>query len=70
MRLGLVLFSVTFGLMHYDQGLDAALAVGLLGVFWGVLYVTRRSAVMAMANHAGFNVAQVLQQVLGRALGA
>ena len=50
--------------------LDAALAVGLLGVIWGVLYVTRRSAVMAMANHAGFNAAQVLQLVLSKTLGA
>jgi membrane protease YdiL (CAAX protease family) len=69
-RLGLVLFSVFFALMHVNQGLDAALAVGLLGLIWGVLYVTRRSAVMAMANHAGFNAAQVLQLVLSKTLGA
>jgi membrane protease YdiL (CAAX protease family) len=69
-RLGLVLFSVSFGLMHINQGLDAALAVGVLGVIWGVLYVTRRSAVMAMTNHAGFNAAQVLQLLLSKTLGA
>ncbi|MGE5837133.1 MAG: CPBP family intramembrane glutamic endopeptidase, partial [Acidobacteriota bacterium] len=69
-RLGLVLFSVSFGLMHVNQGLDAALAVGLLGVIWGVLYVIRRSAIMAMTNHAGFNAAQVLQLVLSKTLGA
>lgn len=60
MKLGLVLFSVFFGVMHYNQGIDAAIGVGTLGVFWGVLYLTRRSAVMAMVNHAGFNAAQVL----------
>jgi membrane protease YdiL (CAAX protease family) len=65
MKLGLVLFSISFGLMHVDQGLDAAVGVGLLGVFWGVLYMTRRSAVMAMVNHAGFNAAQVLLLVAG-----
>ena len=60
MKLGLVLFSVFFGVMHVNQGIDAAVGVGVLGVFWGVLYMTRRSAVMAMVNHAGFNAAQVL----------
>ena len=69
MKLGLVLFSISFGVMHYDQGLDGAFAVGLLGVFWGVLYMTRRSAVMAMVNHAGFNAAQVLL-LTARTLGA
>jgi membrane protease YdiL (CAAX protease family) len=69
MKLGLVLFSISFGVMHVDQGLDAAVGVGLLGVFWGVLYMTRRSAVMAMVNHAGFNAAQVLL-LAARTLGA
>ena len=68
-KLGLVVFSLVFGLLHVDQGLDVALAVGALGLFWGLLYVKRRSAVMAMANHAGFNAVQVLQGVLARSLG-
>jgi hypothetical protein len=38
-------------------------------VFWGLLYVKRRSAVMAMTNHAGFNAAQVVQGFLFRSLG-
>ena len=29
------------------QGLDVAIAVGLLGLFWGLIYIKRRSAVMA-----------------------
>ncbi len=66
---GLVVFSITFGLLHLDQGYDIALAVGLLGLFWGILYVTRRSAVLGMTNHAGFNAAQVLQVLLARMLG-
>lgn len=67
---GLAIFSVTFGLLHLDQGYDVAFAVGLLGLFWGILYVRRRSAIMGMTNHAGFNAAQVLQQMIARALGA
>jgi membrane protease YdiL (CAAX protease family) len=68
-KLGLVVFSLVFGLLHVDQGGDVALAVGSLGLFWGLLYVKRRSAVMGMANHAGFNALQVLQGVLARTLG-
>jgi membrane protease YdiL (CAAX protease family) len=68
-RLGLVIFSVTFGLLHLDQGADVSVAIGLLGLFWGVLYIKRRSAVMGMVNHAGFNAAQVAQGVLARSLG-
>ena len=66
---GLTAFSLAFGLLHIDQGFDAAIAVGTLGLFWGLLYIKRRSAVMAMVNHAGFNAGQVLQVVLSRAFG-
>jgi len=66
---GLVVFTITFGLLHLDQGYDVALAVGLLGLFWGILYVKRRSAVLGMTNHAGFNAAQVLQVLLARTMG-
>lgn len=68
-RLGLVVFSVLFGLLHLDQGADVAVAIGVLGLFWGILYIRRKSAVMGMVNHAGFNAAQVAQAVFARALG-
>jgi len=67
---GLAVFSVAFGLFHLEQGFDAAIAVGLLGVFWGILYIRRRSVVMAMTSHAGFDVAEVLQQLFLSSLGA
>jgi membrane protease YdiL (CAAX protease family) len=69
-RAGLVIFSVLFGLLHWDQGLDVAVAIGLLGLLWGLLYVKRRSAVLGMTNHACFNAAQVVQHVIARSLGA
>ncbi|HUF47814.1 MAG TPA: CPBP family intramembrane glutamic endopeptidase [Vicinamibacterales bacterium] len=59
----LVLFSLLFGALHYDQGWDVSIGVGLLGLFWGVLYYRRGSALMSMANHAGFNAVQVLSFV-------
>lgn len=69
-RIGLIVFSVWFGLLHWDQGLDVAVSIALLGLFWGVLYIRRRSAVMGMVNHAGFNAGQVVQVMVARALGA
>jgi membrane protease YdiL (CAAX protease family) len=63
---GLAAFSILFAVLHFDQGFDAAMAIGLLGVLWGVLYIKRRSAVASMVNHAGFNAAQVLQAILVR----
>jgi membrane protease YdiL (CAAX protease family) len=69
-RLGLVLFSMLFGLLHFDQGWDVAIAIGALGLFWGVIYIRRRSAWMNMVSHAGFNAANVAQVMIARALGA
>lgn len=68
-NVGLVVFSVTFAALHIDQGYDVALAIGTLGLVWGILYAKRRSAVMPMVNHACFNAAQVAQQVIARSLG-
>lgn len=59
-KLGLVLFSALFGLGHLLQGLDAALATGLLGLVWGVLYLSRGSVVAPLVCHAVFNLAEVV----------
>lgn len=69
MRVGLIVFSLFFGLLHLDQGVDVAIAITLLGLTWGIIYARRRSAVLAMVNHAGFNAVQVGQAVLARAMG-
>jgi membrane protease YdiL (CAAX protease family) len=59
--IGVAVTSVAFGGGHLLQGKDAALATGLLGAFWGVVYLRRRSAVAAMVSHAGFNLLQIVQ---------
>ena len=59
--LGLVLWSAAFGLGHLDQGQDVALATGALGVFWGLLYLRRRSIVAPAVAHAGFNLSEILR---------
>jgi membrane protease YdiL (CAAX protease family) len=64
---GIVVTSILFGAGHLPQGVDATIATGLLGAFWGIVYIRRRSAIAPVVSHAGFNVLQVLQFiVLGR----
>ena len=63
--LGLVVFSVAFGLGHAIQGWDTVIVTGALGALWGALYLTRGSAVAAMVSHTGFNLTQIALAVLG-----
>jgi membrane protease YdiL (CAAX protease family) len=58
---GLVVTSVGFGAGHLLQGADAAITTGLLGAFWGYVYILRRSCVAPMVSHAGFDLLQVVQ---------
>ena len=64
---GVVVTSVAFGAGHLLQGIDAAIATGLLGAFWAVVYLRRRSIVAPMISHAGFDLVQIVQfLVVGR----
>lgn len=63
---GVVVTSVAFGAGHLIQGADAAIATGLLGAFWGAVYLRRRSAVAPMVSHAGFDVLQIVAFVAAR----
>lgn len=64
---GVVVSSILFGIGHVPQGLDAVIATGLLGAFWALVYVARRSIVAPMVSHAGFNLLQLAQfLVIGR----
>jgi membrane protease YdiL (CAAX protease family) len=56
---GVVVYSVAFGLGHADQGYDAMLITGTLGALWGLTYLARRSIIAPMVSHAGFNVLQL-----------
>ena len=60
---GVVVTSVAFGAGHLIQGADAAIATGLLGAFWGSVYLRRRSMVAPMVSHAGFDLLQIAAQV-------
>lgn len=62
-RVGLVVTSLAFGAGHLLQGADAAIATGLLGAFWGLVYLRRRSAIAPMVSHAGFDLLQIAVSV-------
>jgi membrane protease YdiL (CAAX protease family) len=65
-KVGIVATSVAFGLGHLTQGLDAAIATGVIGACWGVVYLRRRSVVAPIVSHSGFDLLQLLQfTVLG-----
>jgi uncharacterized protein len=58
-RVGLILYSVVFGLGHSLQGWDAVLTTAMLGAFWGYVYIARRSIVAPVVSHSGFNAAEI-----------
>jgi membrane protease YdiL (CAAX protease family) len=58
---GLIVTSAAFGAGHLLQGVDAAVATGLLGAFWAAVYLRRRSSVAPMVSHAGFDLLQIVQ---------
>ena len=64
---GVVVLSVAFGLDHIVQGWDAVITTGLLGAFWAVLYLRRRSTVAPLVSHAGFNALEVLRVAIAGA---
>jgi membrane protease YdiL (CAAX protease family) len=57
---GLAVTSLAFGLGHTIQGWDAAIVIGVLGLAWGLLYYSRRSAVAGIVNHAFFDGVQLV----------
>lgn len=62
---GIIVASTAFGAGHLVQGVDAVIATGLLGAFWGIVYLRRRSVVAPMVSHAGFDLLQIGQFLLG-----
>ncbi|MGE3274153.1 MAG: CPBP family intramembrane glutamic endopeptidase [Vicinamibacterales bacterium] len=61
---GVVVTSLAFGLGHTVQGWDAAIATGVLGFAWALLFLWRRSVVAGVVSHALFNCAELLRAAL------
>lgn len=57
---GIVTFGIVFGLGHYIQGWSGVIITGLLGTFWSVVYLLRRSVVAPLVSHAAFNLIEVI----------
>ena len=62
---GVAVVSTAFGLGHYMQGWDAAVTTGVLGAFWAVLYLRRRSSIAPLVSHSGFNALEILRVAAG-----
>jgi membrane protease YdiL (CAAX protease family) len=62
-RIGLVLAlifsSITFGMGHLYQGIGSAVAVGINGLLWALVYLRKRSALEAMVCHAVYDITAV-----------
>ncbi len=58
---GVIVASAVFGAGHRVQGADAAVATAILGAFWAVTYLRRRSVIAPVVSHSGFNLLQLLQ---------
>jgi uncharacterized protein len=58
---GLVVFSVVFGLGHIYEGYDVAIVTSVLGAIWSVVYLVRRSIVAPMVSHGAFNLTQLVK---------
>jgi membrane protease YdiL (CAAX protease family) len=65
-HVGLIVYSLIFGLGHSLQGWDAVLATTLLGAFWGWIYISRRSIVAPVVSHSGFNAAEIFVFLVSR----
>jgi membrane protease YdiL (CAAX protease family) len=59
--MGLIVTSLAFGAGHFElQGADAGIATGLLGAFWALVYLRRRSSIAPIVSHAGFDFIQIV----------
>jgi len=58
--IGLILWSIAFGAGHYVQGVQGAIAAGLFGLAFGILYLVRQSLIAPMVAHALYDVITLL----------
>jgi len=65
-EVGVIGWGLLFGVLHYVQGTSAMIITGLLGIFWSLIYLARRSVVAPMVSHASFNLIEVIGFGLAR----
>ena len=59
-RLGLILWSVAFGLGHAVQGRQGVVAAGIFGLIFGIAYLARGNLIVTMVSHGVYDTAALL----------
>jgi len=59
-KLGLVLWSIAFGVGHYVQGLQGMVTAGILGLVFGIAFLIRGRLTAPMVAHGVYNAAALL----------
>jgi membrane protease YdiL (CAAX protease family) len=59
-KVGLVLWSIAFGLGHYAQGSQAIVSATLFGLLFGSIYLIRRNLIAPMVAHALYDISALL----------
>jgi membrane protease YdiL (CAAX protease family) len=59
-EVGLVLWSIAFGIGHYVQGVQGMITAGLLGLVFGVAFLLRRRLIAPMVAHGLYNTVALL----------
>lgn len=59
-KMGLVIWSIAFGLGHYTQGLQAIVSATLFGFMFGSIYLTRRNLIAPVVAHALYDISALL----------
>ncbi len=63
---GLLVWSVAFGLGHYVQGLQGVVAATLFGFLFGLVYLARRSLIAPIVAHSLYDASALLGYWLTR----
>jgi membrane protease YdiL (CAAX protease family) len=58
--LGLVLWSIAFGLGHYVQGTQGMVAAGTFGLILGIAYLARGNLIVPMVAHGAYDTIALL----------
>jgi len=59
-RVGLVVWSLAFGVGHYTQGAQGMCAAAILGFIFGILYLVRGNLILPITAHAVYNTLSLL----------
>jgi len=63
---GLIAWSLFFGVQHYSQGVAAIFITALLGLGFGLLYIKRNNVLTPFLSHALFNCTVLVFHWMGR----